>query len=128
MLFGSTTLVSGFDSRLIALATVGRSNSTGCGNPPVTAVTVSVMVSLSLSWGVPLSITVNVRLVSPTWPAVGVQLNTPVVALNVASVGKALLLKTRPFAGRSGSVAVTVKVTVCPTCTVLLPIAPSTGA
>src|SRR5438034_7549390 len=86
-----------------------------------------VIVSKSLSGGVPLSVT---RIVTGKVPlVVGVQLKAPVAALIVAPGGApASSEKASVFAGMSASVAVAVKVVGVPITPVLFPIAASTGA
>src|SRR2546427_12112913 len=80
------------------------------------------IVSKSLIAGIPLSVTRTVTGLLPTWPAVGVQLNAPVVPLIVAPAGApASNEKVRVFAGMSESVAVAVNVTGVPTDIGMLP-------
>src|SRR5207244_2612561 len=77
--------------------------------------------------GEPLSLTRTVRLVEPLGPSSGVQVKTPVPALILAPAGAPTRLKVSVLAGRSGSVAVAVKVSKWPSSTVLLPRGPRTG-
>jgi hypothetical protein len=89
--------------------------------------TLIVMVSKSLSAGVPLSVT---RMVTENEPdALGVQLNTPDAAPIVAPAGApASSENVRVLAGISASVAVAVNVSVPPVAADLLPIGARTGA
>src|SRR5262249_15949498 len=77
----------------------------------LTSLTVTVSVFVALRLGAPLSVTRTVMLKVPSCVSVGVQLNTPLGALIVAPGGApGSRLKLSVLAGRSGSVAVAVKV------------------
>src|SRR5436190_327657 len=69
--------------------------------------TMTVKLRVSLEGGEPSSVTRTViRFVLGPWASVGVQVNTPLVALMLAPVGASgSKLKVRVLAGRSGSVA-----------------------
>src|SRR5882672_966097 len=91
--------------------------------------TTMLKVLKSFNAGEPLSVTRTV-----TWfvigvkPTDGVQVKTPLAGLMIAPAGApGSRLKVRLCAGRSGSVAVAVKVRFEPAVTVLLPMVASTG-
>jgi len=93
-----------------------------------TSLTVTVIASSSDSAGVPLSVTRTVKVYVPgPSVSVGVQLKAP-SALIEAPAGSPTRLKVSVLAGRSGSLAVAVKVNAVSSSTVLLPIAFNVGA
>src|SRR5205814_9082209 len=79
----------------------------------LTSLTVMVNVSSSKRLGEPLSVTRTVtgKLPGP-WASVGVQGKTPVVGWMLAPAGAPIKVEVRVLAGRSGSVAVAVKLRV----------------
>src|SRR3990172_643692 len=94
----------------------------------VSAVTVTVIVSVSFIGGVPLSVTRTVIGNEPgPCASVGVQVNAPPVVIAAPAGAPASSEKVRVWPA-SGSVAVAVKLRSEPSLTVLLPIAASTGA
>src|SRR5262249_7086231 len=95
-----------------------------------TSLTTTVKLFASLNAGEPLSVTRTMTLfVLGPWASLGVQLNTPVVALIVMPAGApGSRLNVKVFAGTSGSVAVAVNDSVLPSLIVWLTIAASEGA
>src|SRR6266542_3436373 len=89
------------------------------------SVTTTVKLLVSLDGGAPLSVTrIVIKFVLGPWASVGVQVSTPLLEFRFTPAGADTRLKVRMFAGRSGSLAefVTVSVlnsvTVCCTGTV----------
>src|ERR1017187_3595236 len=84
---------------------------------------------VALKLGVPLSVTMNKRLlVVPAWMAAGRQVKRPLVELMAALVGALSRLNASVWYGRAGSVAELVTVRVTPALTVWLPTGASDGA
>src|SRR2546427_118131 len=96
----------------------------------LTSFTTMVIVSLSLRFGVPLSVTRKVTVLVPgPWASVGVQVNRPFVGSIVAPAGEpGSRLNVNKLVGVSESLAVAVKLNSVPSVTALLPIAARTGA
>ena len=93
------------------------------------SVTVTVMVSLSDLVGVPLSVTTTSKVWGPCWVSLGVQVKTPLTGSMAAPAGALRRReKVRVLAGRSGSVAVAVKVRGDPSFTAWLPMGSRVGA
>src|SRR5690349_16289859 len=102
------------------------SATTSTGRTGLTAQAMSVTLCVAVKAGIR---EFRTRTVAEKVPdALGVQEKAPVVALIVAPAGApASRLNVSGLAGTFGSVAATVKVSVCPRATVLVPSAPSTG-
>src|SRR5262245_41126532 len=87
-----------------------------------------VKLFVSLRLGEPLSLTRTITLfVLGPCASVGVQVNTPLVALILAPGGALTKLNESVLAGLSGSVAEAVSVSVAPSLIVWLPIGANTG-
>ena len=80
-----------------------------------TSFTTTVKLFVSLKLGTPLSVTRTVIVLVPgPCVSLGVQLNTPLLALMLAPDGGLIKLNVSVLAGRSASVAVTVSVSRLP--------------
>src|SRR5262245_14415581 len=79
------------------------------------------------SGGAPLSVTNTLKVTLPPLPSSGVQANSPVAGSMAAPAGAPAREKASPLAGRSGSLAAAVKVTVAPSSTVRSGIGASAG-
>src|SRR5437867_3029511 len=88
---------------------IGRAGSRGSG-AVFTSFTITVKLLLSLSGGVPLSVTlIVIGFVLGPCASVGVQANTPVLGSTLTPAGPETRLKVSVLAGRSASVAVLVR-------------------
>ena len=114
-------VLSRIELQLAGLARSATGGMTG-------GVTVMVMVSLSLRFGVPSSVTSMVTLYVPgPCASVGVQVNRPVAGSMLAPAGTPAPRLNVRLSAVSRSAAVTVKRNSCPTWPVLLPIGSRTG-
>src|SRR5207247_7960276 len=92
------------------------------------AFTITVNEFVPLRLGEPSSVTRTFTVLTVSaWATVGRQLNAPLPLMIVAPVGGLTSENDNVFAGISGSVAVAVKLMVCPGLTVRLVSGPTTG-
>src|SRR5439155_1369766 len=104
--------------RVLSSATV-RSVGTVSTGALFASVTTTVKLLVSLDGGAPLSVTFTViRLVLGPWASLGVQLSTPLLGFRFTPAGADTRLKVNVFAGRSGSLAEFVTVSVLSSATV----------
>src|SRR5439155_1592791 len=93
------------------------------------SLTMTLKLPVSLSGGVPLSVTLTVIINAPgPWASVGVQLSTPVCESRVTPVGADTRLKVSVLGGRSGSVALFVTTSVLSSLIVRSACAGNTGS